>query len=450
LNKEKITIGFYLDISQYVTDIDLSNPMSGNPGIGGTQYEIILLAHTLANTFSNLKVVIFSNNRCQLHNKNIKLILTKSYDDLILFSNNYMVDYLVLTNMDINENVCELLDAYNVKAISWTHVYIDYRQANLIYNTKNILRNIFVSNQQYDYYFDHPIINKSIVIFNGIPIFNQMYNKQDSRTKNIITYMSGLYYSKYFHIFAKYWNRIHKKIPSSILNVIGSGNLYNHTAPLGPLGVASSDYEHYFSSFLRDSNGNIPNNIIFHGNLGNEKKHIFSKTKVGAVNPTGITETFCISVVEMASYGIPVVTKNAWAYPDVIIHGKTGLLSNSERGISRNIVKILSNDKLRENLSEGAFEFVKFNFNIELISTHWFNLLINLSMNNKINKIKPSRPYFNQYKFIKIINAFIQSRIGIPTISFIEFERRLKDTVYKEDNPFTRFILMTYKTFFKK
>jgi len=447
---KKISIGFYLNNSQYGSDIDLSNPMSGNPGIGGTDYTIILQAYSLANIFRNLQVVIFSSNQFQMNSETIQVIPTSGYDELMLLSKEKNIDYLILTNFDINDYVCNLLDRIKIKVISWTHIYIDYKLANLISKNENIIQNVFVGKQQFDYYFDHPIIKKSLVIFPGVPIMEDcLHYQKDSLSENTVTFMGALYHSKYFHVFAKYWRFINDKV-SSKLNVIGSGTLYGKHYKLGPLGLASPEYEELFASYLKNQDGHFPSNIIFHGNLGSSKKIVFLSTKVGAVNPTGITETFCLSAVEMASYGIPVVTKNAWAYPDVIIHGKTGLLSRSEKDIPKNIVKILNNENLRKNLSEGAVEFVKLNFNIDSISTQWFNLLINLDFKKKLIYIKPSRPYFNQWKFIKIINAFIQSHTGIPTVSLIELERRLKDAISKSNNPIKKLIIKTYERFIKK
>ena len=54
------------------------------------------------------------------------------------------------------------------------------------------------------------------------------------------------------------------------------------------------------------------------GILGEEKFDILAKTKVGVPNPSGLTETFCNSAVEMQLMGAVIASKRCIGYMDTV------------------------------------------------------------------------------------------------------------------------------------
>lgn len=348
------------------------------------------------------------------------------------------LDLFVLNQFFVSENLVNFIDEGNMKCAVWTHIYIDYITANFISNSKNIRVNIFVGKQQYDYFIDHPIINKSIVIYNGVSINEKFRQHNDGLS---VTYLGALYYSKYFHVLAKIWKDVVKKLPNARLNVIGSGNIYDQNSKLGPLGVSSEEYEDLFLPFLKNKEGTLMESVSFLGRLGFEKNEVLINTSVGIVNPIGITECLPMSVLEFSSFGVPVVTKNAWGYPDVIVNNKTGILYRSEKMLAKNIVKLLKNHSKNNEMSINAREFTKDKFTIEDIVWKWIGLIFDINDGKKIEKLSPSPPYLNQLKFLRIINKYIREEIGLNTAPIVELERRFKDRIKKSNSHLSQFII---------
>jgi hypothetical protein len=63
-------------------------------------------------------------------------------------------------------------------------------------------------------------------------------------------------------------------------------------------GIAEASFEEIFMPDLLDENGSLLPSVNFHGISGAEKREILASAAVGVVNPSGQTETFCISGVE--------------------------------------------------------------------------------------------------------------------------------------------------------
>lgn len=115
---------------------------------------------------------------------------------------------------------------------------------------------------------------------------------------------------------AKAWKNILKAVPDAELYVLGGG-LYGNEKDL-------SAYQDYCNCFLKDSDGNLMSSVKYMGTMGNEKEEFYNSIRVGVSNPTGKTETFCLSAVEFQAHGIPVVTYNGYGLIDTVDDKKTG------------------------------------------------------------------------------------------------------------------------------
>lgn len=187
--------------------------------------------------------------------------------------------------------------------------------------------------------------------------------------KNVVTYVGSLVPFKGFHLLAKAWPSILKKIPDAELYVIGSGKLYNKNSQLGPFGIADSLYEEQFMHYLCQ-NGKIIPSVHFMGDMGVEKNEILLQTKVGVPNPSGITETFCISAVEMQAMGAMVTTIN---YPGFIDSVKNGYLYKKTTDLAKSITRLLRKGKSNY---DTAMNFFEDNFSFEEVVSKWEAFLI--------------------------------------------------------------------------
>ena len=147
------------------------------------------------------------------------------------------------------------------------------------------------------------------------------------------------------------------------------------------------------------------------------------KSAVGIVNPSAKTETFGMGIIEMASVGLPVVTR-AWnGHLDTVIDGETGLLSLTTKGIAKNIIKLFSDRELNLEIGRKAKERVDV-YNLEKIALEWFTLINKIKSGDKLFKLLPlSKPYWNNYKFLRYVFFLLRFKCNcrfFPSVVTIE------------------------------
>ncbi|GHT88654.1 hypothetical protein FACS189474_4270 [Bacteroidia bacterium] len=400
--------------------IDGSSPNLGNPGVGGTQFCYLMLMYYLSATKEkwNISAYVFEETTLP---PNIKQIKIYNIQDALKDASEKLVDYFIAThNNFMDNNICHFVDTLDLKVIVWGHNYYFAPLANNIAQAANIVANVFVGKQQYDRYIDHPIIDKSVTIFNMINDPDKSANRNNDSTT--VIYIGSLVPSKGFHLLAKMWKEILNTHPSAKLKVIGTGKVYNRNTRLGTLDVADADYEKQFLPYIIDEKGNLLDSVEFLGLLGAEKLAVFLNASVGVVNPSAKTETFGISILDMAAAKLPVVTLNANGFPDTIINKKTGFLCSSQSDIKKKIVLLLKDRHLNEQLGTNAKKYIE-NFSPEIITKEWVNLFEALTANKPINYVKPSKPYSNNMKWLRIINRFFRNALKfnfLPPIINVE------------------------------
>jgi len=379
-------VAFYLPNRRF-SEIKLNKPEFGNPGIGGSEFMIWQVSYFLSKFYSNLEITVFMDSLQEI-SPQIHSIEVIDIEDTIKKANKQEIDYLILKTPD-DIKIFDLLDEVNQKTIIWAHNFTSVKLLEKIANCKSVIKYICVSKQQYLMLIDHNIFNKSFYIYNAINLDN--YPIRDNvQENNIICFVGSITPAKGFHVLAKQWPKIKKKIPDAKLYVIGSGNLYDRNQRLGKFSIAESNYEKTFINYLTDRNGAISSDVKFFGVLDNNLKiEVMNKAKVGVVNPTARGETFCISAIEFEAFDIPVVSRKKNGLLDTVVNGKTGILSSNYSSFSNSIVNILKNS----TYNFSGREFVEGKFEIEIIASQWYELL------NNINFCK------NEYKTSDVINT---------------------------------------------
>lgn len=389
------------------SNLDLRHPENGNPGVGGTEFCFLMLARYLTLTYDDIDVFVYHWNV----NKFPKGIISKiivSENELIYQAKNDKIDILIFRN-GYSEEWYKLIHESCIKSIVWAHNYISASEVDIINNNDTIKRVLFVGKQQYDRYIDDDIIKKSQYIYNMFNADVTEYKRKKFIKPNV-TYTGSLVEVKGFHILAKQWKEIIKEVPDAKLNVIGSGKLYDRNAKLGKYNIAEDKYEKKFIEYLTDDNGEILPSVKFWGVVGQEKIDIYQNTMVGIINPTGITETFGLSAVEMEACGIPVVTKRIYGLPDTIKHKKTGLLSSTEKKFRINIIKLLKDIEYNSELGNNAKRFVREEFDPNKLIIEWMEMFNDILKNKKPNYYKPTNYFFNDYKYLRMINRVIRKK----------------------------------------
>ena len=305
---------------------------------------------------------------------------------------------------------------------------MDYDELKDVRKCNNVKRVVFVGKEEYDSYIDDDVIKKSTYIFNMIPMESAAAKRE--LNKRIITYVGSLVPAKGFHKLAQIWPDIIKKVPDAELYVIGNGKVYDRNAKLGKFGISQEDYENSFMKYLTDDKEAILPSVHFLGIVGNEKVDIFKKTAVGVVNPTALTETFCVSAVEMEYAYVPVISRKKWGLLDTVDDGKTGYLFSNSSDFIEKMVCLLNNEELNQNMGKKAHEFVKDNFDMNRIIPLWISLIDEIDKDIPVKYLGVQKNWSNDYKWIKGCIRFFRFNMSLVWLpSFHDLKNMLKKTL---------------------
>ena len=375
--------------------LDFTSIEDGNPGCGGTQYEFALLAHHLIKSGFDCEIVFFHSND-NFFNPKIKDVKVKSLNDIPKAANDYKIDILIFWPTH-DQEWYDNLDQYCIKSIAWAHNFLTFKEIKWIKKCKNVIKVVCVGQEQYELLCGEDIFERCTFISNMFD-FKIDGNLPLTNKKNSVCILGSLIKAKGFHLLAKKWKHIVNKVPDCELFIIGGGNLWNNKVKLGKHGLAEQKYEDAFLKYLIDKNGEILSSVHFLGNLGKEKEEIIKECKVGVVNPNGI-ETFCLSAIEMEALGVPVCSKKKNGLINSVRNKKTGLLSKTTNGLSRNIIKLLKSDEYSKTLGINGIEYAK-QFAGDILIKEWALLLSSVHAGSNFKK-SVSIHFFTRMKFIR-------------------------------------------------
>lgn len=310
-------IAFYLPTNKH--DVDCSNIESGNPGLGGSEYLIILTSTLLSKSSDDVEICLYTNFKGQLPDC-LTSVYCNGFADFAEKCRQNNVYYIVANYTSIKRNV--LVEYEDLKFIIWCHNFVSWADLDLFSRQKNVVRIVCVGREQLDLYRDHQAFVKSDFIYNTLCLDElKGYSKKcipTSQRNHNVLYIGSLIECKGFLHLAKCWKKVLKKVPDANLYVIGKGNLYDESASLGKFGLAESRFEEQFMSELSE-NGEILPSVHFLGILGEEKFDVIAQTKVGVPNPGGVTETFGLTAVEMQALGCHVTSIKCPGYLDTVV-----------------------------------------------------------------------------------------------------------------------------------
>lgn len=380
-----------------------------NPGMGGSEYLLLLLFYYLNLLYPNLNCKLLTTDESMKENN---MIYVKDEFDAIEKSKEIGTDEFIFIPKKNDINFYNLLTEKKINGIAWIHNYISCEIMDLLEKCEAIKRIVFVGKEQYDSYIDSKIINKSCYIYNMISDVKHDFI-DPSKKENIVTYIGSIIPAKGFHMLASVWKDIIKEVPDAKLQVIGSGRLYYNDMKLGKYNIADEKYEKRFIKYLIDKQGNVIDSVKFLGTMGKEKEEYIANTKVGVANPTGVSETFCLSAVEYKTYGIPIVTYKGYGLLDTIRDGVDGILIKNKRQLKKSIIKLLKDDELNKDLGNNGYNDGFQCFLPANIIQKWVEVLneVNLGLKPKIEF--PNKNYFNDLKWLKIINYKLKEAFHI-------------------------------------
>lgn len=375
-----VKIGFYIN-NKNISNVDCSSIVDGNPGIGGTEYLFYLTAYLFKKTYKEeFDVRMLVTTRCIIPT-DMSFEVVKDKKSAIIQAINKDFDVLVVKyeEIDFTQGVYDN-EASKVKIVIWAHNFIPNHILRKISKLKSISCVVNVGREQLDLYRDSKAFLKSTFIYNGLDIMPKEYYIEHSipfdKRKNEVTYLGSLIPIKGFHLLAEAWPKIIEEVPDAHLNVIGSGKVYNEKAKLGKYGLADEEYENVFMKYLTDSKGNVLPSVTFYGNMGKEKYTILGRTKVGVPNPSGDSETFCLSAVEMELFQCRIVTKKYVGFLDTVPKS-AGILYEDLKYLTDYIIKELKCHEYKDYYI--THQYIYDNFSLTVVLNQWRQLFLNLN-----------------------------------------------------------------------
>lgn len=142
--------------------------------------------------------------------------------------------------------------------------------------------------------------------------------------------------------------------------------------------------------------------------MGKEKEEVLSITKVGVPNPTGNTETYGFTAVELQMFGAAIATQKCPGYLDTVKQNPSILYDNPNK-LAASVIKLL---RATDTDTSSVLDFLEDKFSLDKIYKEWEILLTDSIPNNRplhSRRIIENRNY--RYKSIKELMRTIKSSI---------------------------------------
>ena len=418
-------VAFFLD-NKTISSKDCSKALDCNPGIGGTEWLFVVVSSLLARRDNDIDVVLYTT-RSGSFPEGTRNVVVSDLPEAIRKADAAGFDYLVVKHLadNISSGVLDVKTA-GLRIICWCHVFVCHWELDYYADNDAVSKVVFVGREMYDLYRDHRIFPKTTYVYNCVPMEDSREYVQKfpyEKRRNRIVYIGSLVPFKGFHLLAEAWPRIKQQVPDAEMYVIGSGKLYDEKSSLGEWKIADSSYENRFMPYLL-KDGQIHPDVHFMGVMGEEKKEVIAQSRVGVPNPSGITETFCLSAVEMQMYGCRVATNNYPGYLDTVRNGK---LFGRKGNLADTVIDQLSSNGSRY---EEAMDYFEREFSYDVVCSKWEELL-------KTGNIQYGSGLKNISYRLKWLKEFIRiSKRCLPFLSRLPMVERV--IIYVERKRFGR------------
>lgn len=406
----KTTIAIYLG-NKDIENADFSSVELGNPGVGYSEFFPVALTYYLSRDhFGDFDYVLLAQNINKMPETISYVQVADIVDAAQQAKKMGAAVFVFRTRMKEEQGILDVIESLELKSIGVAQLTPFPDHIDKLSKTKYLRALVCVGREQYDSLLDTNIISKLAVINNAVDITCYPIRPLAERDPKLVVYMGALTYQKGFHMLAMAWPSVIKSVPDARLHVIGSTKMYGESRPVGRFGVSDPDYEEkYITKYLTDKSGALHPSVTLCGQLGIEKNLLISKSLVGIANPSGQTETCCVSAVEFSASGVAVVSGAYYALLNTIKHKTTGLLGKDIRDLSANIINLLSNPEFAVKLGESGRMYVKNEFSFASITPQWIGLFRAVISNQGVSK--PSAKvnnFFKHKKYLRIINSYIR------------------------------------------
>ena len=431
-------VAFYIANRTFGPDIDLANIYSGNPGIGGTEYVMLMVSQYLSSNCDNINVITYLEKDGHFAD-DLNIVIIPDVEKAALDAVNRGCQRFIFDCkwLDWSKNPFNNIPD-SLQLIAWNHNIINVRMLRQICSNKHVWKVVNVGCEHRDLYRDDWSFNYVDYIYNCVPIPSGIKKQVEEfpfeKRKHVVTYIGSLTPRKSFHVLAQIWPDVLRQVPDAELYVIGSAGLYDDIDKFGPYQIAEESYEATFMPYLT-KDGKILDSVHFIGSLGVEKNEILLKTKVGVPNPAGKTETFCLSAVEMQLAGCVTTAIHAPGYYDTMFNGD---IVNNKKQLTSSIVKLLLSDKPIKSYKE-TLNFIEEEFSIQIVASQWLQLLQS-DLSSPVSTISPMKNKRYRFKWLKEVMR--HAKINIPIL--YKFPYVVEDFMHKYEKSFVEWEYRLY------
>lgn len=155
--------------------------------------------------------------------------------------------------------------------------------------------------------------------------------------------------------------------------IVGDGDLRDGLLEYASLhGLTSSTPEH-----------KVPNSDLIFTSWIKDADYVFAGSEISAL--TSLNEGTPVSIIESQAANVPVVSTIVGGIRDVVVEGKTALLSPTQNveAFSDNLLMLVENDEMRKQMSEDGWIFVRDKFHYTRLVNDMKNLYDELLANRK-------------------------------------------------------------------
>ena len=146
--------------------------------------------------------------------------------------------------------------------------------------------------------------------------------------------------------------------------IVGDGDLRDGLLEYASLhGLTSSTPEH-----------KVPNSDLIFTSWIKDADYVFAGSEISAL--TSLNEGTPVSIIESQAANVPVVSTIVGGIRDVVVEGKTALLSPTQNveAFSENLLSLIENDEMRKQMSEDGWIFVRDKFHYTRLVNDMKNL----------------------------------------------------------------------------
>ena len=226
-------------------------------------------------------------------------------------------------------------------------------------------------------------LNRLKVLYNGIDLkkCNQIVKIRKTHVFTIL-FIGHLWYPKGFYDLIVVYKKLYQKYGSKIRLLFAGERMRRQSGALYFLDGKWQDI------FLKESKKicNEIENFIEHADRYNAKYlgSVFDEAKIKAFQESDIfvlpsyTEGFSMACLEAMSMGLPVIVTPVGAMPEIIKHGKNGLIIpiGDQSKLYDNIIELMTKPKLCNSIRKNNINYAK-NFDIEIIAEKLIKILTN-------------------------------------------------------------------------